>query len=240
MLANLARLVSLATLGGVLLVGCSSAPEGDESASSAADELTTSRVDGNWSQFPNGEQCYAAIQNFYANRFHATVPHSTSHNNGLCRGGGACDLWVDAESRPDPNVWERIPNANGAKPELYDMIVYGPPAGENYGHVASVDHVENGNIYVIDDNYVGHLQKATRPHTVWVKAYGWYHLKSRGHEGGGTGVTCFPGGSYCGGDKVKGDANTLYRCNSAGNGATEIRQCPGHCSVNSGTDDSCK
>ncbi|MBX7096891.1 MAG: hypothetical protein K1X89_04180, partial [Myxococcaceae bacterium] len=54
------------------------------------------------------------------------------------------------------------------------------------------------------------------------------------------GLICVPGGAYCGGDKVKGDANTLYKCNADGLTTTVIKVCTAGCSVNSGTDDSCK
>jgi hypothetical protein len=47
-------------------------------------------------------------------------------------------------------------------------------------------------------------------------------------------------GDYCGGDKVSGgDKNTLYRCNGPGR-ATVLRRCSAGCSVNTGTDDTCK
>lgn len=47
-------------------------------------------------------------------------------------------------------------------------------------------------------------------------------------------------GDYCGGDKVTGGSkNTLYRCNGPGR-ATVIKVCANGCSVNTGTDDTCK
>ena len=47
-------------------------------------------------------------------------------------------------------------------------------------------------------------------------------------------------GDYCGGDKVSGgDKNTLYRCNGPGR-ATTVRRCSAGCSVNPGSDDTCK
>jgi len=53
------------------------------------------------------------------------------------------------------------------------------------------------------------------------------------------GSDCFVGGAYCGGDKVSGDKNTLYRCTGSG-APTVIKHCTRGCSVNSGDDDSCK
>lgn len=53
------------------------------------------------------------------------------------------------------------------------------------------------------------------------------------------GNDCTPGGSYCGGDKVTGDAKTLYKCNGPGT-PTVIKVCTAGCMVNSGVDDSCK
>jgi hypothetical protein len=55
----------------------------------------------------------------------------------------------------------------------------------------------------------------------------------------GPGGDCVAGGLYCGGDKVSGDSNTLYRCD--GGGAISVQQhCSAGCSVNAGRDDSCK
>ncbi|HEX7665348.1 MAG TPA: hypothetical protein VF407_12575 [Polyangiaceae bacterium] len=51
--------------------------------------------------------------------------------------------------------------------------------------------------------------------------------------------TCVPGGEYCGGDHVSGNANNLYRCNDDG-APTLVKACKNGCSVNPGSDDSCK
>lgn len=53
-------------------------------------------------------------------------------------------------------------------------------------------------------------------------------------SGGG----CVASGLYCGGDKVTGNASTLYRCNGTA-APTVVEQCGNGCSVNAGTDDSC-
>jgi hypothetical protein len=53
------------------------------------------------------------------------------------------------------------------------------------------------------------------------------------------GSTCFVGGLYCGGDKVSGDKNTLYRCTGAG-APTVVKKCAKGCAVHSGSDDGCK
>jgi muramidase (phage lysozyme) len=50
---------------------------------------------------------------------------------------------------------------------------------------------------------------------------------------------CDSGGFYCGGDKVTGDPNTLYRC-TGGSSGTVSQHCANGCSVNSGRDDSCR
>jgi murein DD-endopeptidase MepM/ murein hydrolase activator NlpD len=54
-----------------------------------------------------------------------------------------------------------------------------------------------------------------------------------------SGGSCVPGGVYCGGDKVIGDAKTLYKCNGPG-APTVVTKCAYGCSVNAGNDDSCK
>lgn len=222
---------------GALLVACSAGDEGDTMYSSGQDELTSSRTDGNWKLFPNG-QCLAAIQGFYPAKFGVHVPLAGPGSYGSCAAFGACKIWEDPANRPDPNVWERIPNDGSHVPTTYDMIVYPPISGDPWGHVASVDHVEGKNIYVMDSNYVAHEEKAPHPHTVSWPALGWYHLRKLGPEPGV--VDCVPGGYYCGGDKVDGSKNDLYRCSASGHGETFVKACANGCSVNAGRDDSCK
>lgn len=53
-----------------------------------------------------------------------------------------------------------------------------------------------------------------------------------------SGGNCSPGGFYCGGDKVVGDAKTLYKCNGPGT-PTVVQKCALGCVVNAGRDDSC-
>ena len=55
------------------------------------------------------------------------------------------------------------------------------------------------------------------------------------HGGGGT---CVDGGTYCGGDKLDGDPQTLYVC-MAGAG-TSPQRCAGGCVVRTGSDDACR
>lgn len=50
---------------------------------------------------------------------------------------------------------------------------------------------------------------------------------------------CTVGGAYCGGDKINGEPDVLYRCLDGG--ATSVLQrCKNRCSINPGLDDSCK
>jgi hypothetical protein len=81
--------------------------------------------------------------------------------------------------------------------------------------------------------------------------YGFYHWSAadkavvRGkfaQSASGTtnaGSTCFVGGAYCGGDKVTGDKNTLFRCTGTG-APTVIRKCASGCAVHTGDDDACR
>lgn len=55
----------------------------------------------------------------------------------------------------------------------------------------------------------------------------------------GDGGRCVPGGDYCGGNKLAGASNKLYRC-TAERDARLIRTCNHGCSVNPGADDSCR
>lgn len=49
---------------------------------------------------------------------------------------------------------------------------------------------------------------------------------------------CVEGGLYCGGDKLAGDPQTLYRCN--GGTGTVVMECATACEIKSGSDDSCR
>lgn len=235
-------LVSLVAVSG-LLVACSAEDQSTEDDGSSAqygnseDELTSTTVDGDWRKFPNG-QCLVAVQEFYPAKFGAHVPIAGPGSYGSCAAFGACKIWVDPPNRPNPDEWERIPNDGKHKPVTYDLIVYPPISGDPWGHIASVDHVEGKNIYVMDSNYVAHERKAQFPHTVSWPAFGWYHLKKLGPSPAPT-VDCVPGGYYCGGDKVKGNPDSLYKCNAAGDGESLVHACSRGCRVNEGRDDSC-
>jgi hypothetical protein len=50
--------------------------------------------------------------------------------------------------------------------------------------------------------------------------------------------TCVDGGLYCGGDKLAGDPQTLYRC--SGGAGTVAMECATACAINAGSDDSCR
>jgi hypothetical protein len=231
-------------------VGCVAAPVDEDEGNYGVmgQELTSSKTVGNWSKFPDGEQCLAAVQGFYPARFGVSVPVAGPGWKGDCGPHGACHIWLD--KIPSSSEWERIPNDGNHVPTTYDMIVY-PPSGSNiWGHIASVDHVEGKTIYVMDDNYVAHEKKASKPHTVSSKPYGWYHLKKLGSSGGSTSggtsgggtsssTSCVAGGFYCGGDKVKGASDTLYECHSGGS-VTKVEACARGCAVRAGRDDACR
>ncbi|MEO7327955.1 MAG: VCBS repeat-containing protein [Minicystis sp.] len=178
-----------------LPLGCappSPAPPPPEDLGSAAEALTL----GDWSQFPDGHQCVVGVQIFYQAKFGVTVPPTGGPGwNGNCAPLGACHLWLDVI--PSDNDWYRIPNDGAELPTTYDMIVYPPTATNEYGHIASVDHVTDGVIYVMDDNYCANNceKKAVEPHTVSSKAYGWYHLKQLGPPF----QACVPSAEVCDG-----------------------------------------
>lgn len=243
---NRLHAVALALLTAApLAFGCATAPlvEDEGEYGVMSNELTSNKTVGDWSKFPDGEQCLAAVQLFFPAKFGVYLPTAGDKWTGSCAPHGACHIWLDRI--PDADKWERIPNDGKHLPTTYDVIIYPPHSGSVWGHAAVVDHVEGQTIFVMDDNYVAHEKKASKPHTVSTKAYGWYHLKKLGPSGGtvtggGTsGGGCVPGGEYCGGDKVKGDPDTLYRCNSNGT-ATKIEACSRGCAVRPGRDDACR
>ncbi len=59
-----------------------------------------------------------------------------------------------------------------------------------------------------------------------------------GLDGGDAGRLCVTGGYYCGGDKVSGDSDTLYRCENDGS-ATRVFACAHGCEWRQGKDDAC-
>jgi hypothetical protein len=50
---------------------------------------------------------------------------------------------------------------------------------------------------------------------------------------------CVAGSAYCGGDKVNGDPDVLYRCGADAKSVSVIRRCPKGCRINAGDDDDC-
>ena len=50
---------------------------------------------------------------------------------------------------------------------------------------------------------------------------------------------CVAGGWYCGGEKVNGDPDVLYRCGADGKSISVIRRCAKGCRINPGADDDC-
>jgi len=222
-------------IAGVTGLGCAPAspeePGAVESSGKEGAALSSSTTVGDWSLFPDYRQCIVGVQEFYPARFSTWIPSMPDVVTGDCAEWGACHLWVDAQ--PDPAVWERIPDGSGL-PATYDIAVYPPKPGNPYGHVGSVDHVEGGQIFIMDDNFLGDERRAPSPHTVDRAPYGWYHLRSLpgggGVPGGGAGNGCHEGGRYCGGDVVSGDPGTLYVCQ--GGQAVVAAVCDNGCQVN--------
>lgn len=200
---------------------------------------------GDWSTFGDG-QCLVAVQSFYPAKFNASVPVARGSYTGACAPAGACHIWLD--DMPDPAKWERIENDGTALPSTYDLIVFPPTATNAYGHIASVDRVEGGKIYVMDANWNLDERKAAEPHVV-SGAYGWYHLKGRPKTSWCSAVPlpadvrsqpCPTGdGLYCGSNGIKGDPTLLYRC--AGGKVTLADACATTCEVRpTGEADRCK
>ena len=50
---------------------------------------------------------------------------------------------------------------------------------------------------------------------------------------------CVAGSAYCGGDKVNGDPEVLYRCGADRESISVIRRCDKGCRINPGDDDDC-
>lgn len=210
--------------------------DGESTAKRAFAFKSTTKMVGDWTELPDFRQCYVGMSDFYRAKFGVQIPYAPETWNGACAPWGACHLWLDAI--PDPNVWERH-EAGSGEPTTYDMIVYPPTDGNEYGHVAGVDHVENGLIYVMDTNFSNNERRSETPHTVGWGEYGWYHLRAEPLNPGQVGACAgLDSGLYCGGNKVTGDPNTLYRCIN-GN-LSVVNVCSGGCKpMPEGSDDQC-
>lgn len=239
-------LFSVVVISAVLsTIGCSpeaieerpvSSKDGESFAKRAFAFKSTTKMVGDWSELPDNVQCYVGMFDFYLAKFGVQIPYSPIVWTGACAPYGACHLWLDGI--PDPNVWERH-EAGSGEPTTYDMIVYPPTDNNEYGHVAGVDHVENGLIYVMDTNFMNDEKRSDTPHTVGWGEYGWYHLRSEPLNPGQVGACAgLDNGLYCGGNKVTGDANTLYRCIN-GN-LSVVNSCSDGCKpMPEGSDDQC-
>jgi hypothetical protein len=215
-----------AVLALLALAACSAKQERTESTDSA----TSAAAEQDWTGFPNG-QCLTAVQAFYPYRFGVSVPVARNSWSGSCAYEGACHIWID--DIPDGNVWERIANDGSEEPSPYDLIVFPETSQNPWGHIASVDHVSGGEVYVMDSNYNSDERRASLPHTVWRPAYGWYHLRSLPKSGPSQpqGEWCpNNGGHYCGGDGVGGDSSTLYDC--VNHSLEPIQNCGNGCKYN--------
>jgi hypothetical protein len=180
----------VASLVFVAIASCSGEPVEREPIGSIEQAVCDGTTAGDWSGFPLGDgtsnkfQCVHGVGVFYTTRF--AVPRlaaSNPTNNGNCQALGACNLWVTPANHPSPTYWNRY--AWGTEPvQTYDLVVYPPPTTAlGFGHVASVDHVSGGTLYVMDMNWNSapdsfKYRKATCAHTIARTPYGFYRLKS--------------------------------------------------------------
>ena len=125
----------------------------------------------------------------------------------------------------------RIINSQVARPGCVAII----RTGHKWGHVAYVTSTR-GAIHIAEGNWPSG-RCGRRVGTARSLNISGYWCPS---SGGSRGNECFPGGTYCGGDKVSGDKNTLYRCNRSGSGTSVVKRCANGCRVNPGQNDTCK
>ncbi|HVY48992.1 MAG TPA: CHAP domain-containing protein [Minicystis sp.] len=203
---------------------------------------------------PNGHGTYQCVE--LANRYLTDVDHEAALH------GNATDLCSIASGRSGLEVfspggsWGH--HAAGHKPVAGDLLVWSG-GSSGFGHVAVVASTTSSRINYVQQNWGwyenGHWGQASRSSTSWNGSFFgqpgassandhppkcWIHATaSSGPGGGGGGSDCVEGGYYCGGDKLHGDADTLYRCRADGTGAV-VRTCAYGCQVNAGQDDACK
>jgi hypothetical protein len=190
------RLVILETLlVGLGVVGCGTQPPPPKTLVSSESGLTEA-FQQNWSGWPDG-QCIVAARQFYKQ---SPSPAGAAADLGYqptscisagswwCASEGTCHAWL--VPTVDGN-WNRHSMSDGVLP--YDVVVYQDPTGASgsstlncpagvtghYGHIAAVDHVSNGNIFVMDSNWNFTGARAASAHTVSFTPFGFFRLKSR-------------------------------------------------------------
>jgi hypothetical protein len=199
---------------------------------------------------PDGHGTYQCVE--LANRYLRDVDHLSA------LGGNATDLCESASHASGLSVfspggsWGH--HAAGHKPVKGDLLVWSG-GSSGFGHVAIVASTSSNQIDYVQQNWgwyeSGHWGQAPRSSTSWNGSFFgqpgassandhppkcWIHAGGSSPPSGGD---CVDGGLYCGGDKLHGDSDTLYRCRADGTGEV-VKTCAYGCEVNSGQDDACK
>jgi hypothetical protein len=148
----------------------------------------------------------------------------------------------------------------GHKPVKGDLLVWSG-GSQGYGHVAVVSSAGSSSIEYVQQNWGwyqgGHWGQVSHSATPWSASHAFFggtgasgsqnhYAKCWIHAASNTSSPpppppssgCAVGGLYCGGDKVSGNSNTLYRCEA--DGPQVVKHCAYGCAVHPGTDDSCK
>lgn len=249
------KLRSLALMAlGCTLAACSSSPSSESSASTGE----TKQAAGDWQSCAiGGGQCLVAVQNFFA-RYGVTVGVAGGYadyddQGRYCGPYGACLIWI--EDVPSSYGWVRTDS-----PDTYDIAVFPPHPGNDFGHITIVDHVDGSGVWMVDSNDNLDERPNNTPHLHSASPYGYYHYtgdlgslascrigddgSGGGDNGGGgggdtSGANCsgYNDALYCGSDYVNGDPNTLYRCSG---GVASVEQiCANGCQIESVANDSC-
>jgi hypothetical protein len=181
----LAASLTVLAVAAATVLGCSSAPTletggAGEDLGTVGEALSCGPSEGNWADFPEGngtQQCVAGVDIFYQAKFGAHIPPA-SGSYGNCAYEGACNIWANPADRPSSAVWERH-DWGSEEAQTYDLVVFPPVGGDPWGHIASVDHMSGGTLYVMDSNWGETGRKAVCVHTVGgYVPYGFYRLKA--------------------------------------------------------------
>ena len=116
-----------------------------------------------WSLFPAASECVGGVLGFVEAYFHVPFPNSVGGSipHG-CEDPGACMEWVyqlPMNVAPAKGHWNAHPWGSVA-PQAYDVVVFPPATGDPYGHIAMMDHMEGGTLYLMDDNWGGLHRKS--------------------------------------------------------------------------------
>ena len=179
---------------------------------------------------------------FYQGSYNSSVGASA----GTHSGGGAVDVVINGNNRSQyEGIAAALREAGFAawhrQPPAFIYHIHAIALGDTDASSAARNQVRDyaeGRDGLADRGPDGDASVG-RHAPAWANIAGGQKCDTGGGGGVPTGGSCVPGGLYCSGDKVTGDARTLYRCNGRAT-PTVVQRCASACLVRAGQDDVCR